>query len=404
MATPASLVAFTWLAVTRVPGGLALGTLLVVGAVARSAVSLGAGAITDRSSPTRVMLLCDIARVGIMLGIVAADELAAAPMLWFFGLQAAYGVVDTFFFSGLAVAVARLVPRGQLEAANGLHRATQSLAGIAGSALGGLAVAAFGPIPVLAGCGVLFGVAATALIPVGLAGLRDRAAGARGRQRPIELWRDAHDSLMTSLRDPLIRGVIGLIALIDFAFYGPYYVSLPLIAARRYGEAAGAAALGTMRAAWSVGALAGTLGAGASGEMRRPQLVLGACGAATGIGLAALAAGAQMPLYIAVMAGLGGAMGTFNVVYIAALQRRTRAEMLGRVRGVATLAEYSLAPTSYMLAGAAGAGGAGTLLAILGAGLTVGSLGIATNMGPGATSLPEQRQGTGAEGARAGRE
>src|SRR5262245_52978119 len=61
------LIALPWLALQLTGSGLALGTVIAVAGIPRAIFMLVGGAVTDRFSPARVMLLSNIARLLLTL-------------------------------------------------------------------------------------------------------------------------------------------------------------------------------------------------------------------------------------------------------------------------------------------------------------------------------------------------
>ena len=96
----------------------------------------------------------------------------------------------------------------------------------------------------------------------------------------------------------------------------------------------------------------GTIVAGSLGQMRRRGRLLIWVGAAMGLGLAAIGLAPNLILVTGVIAVIGVGSGFINIALSAWLQRRSEAEMIGRVMSLVVFASVGLSPVSYTLAGA----------------------------------------------------
>jgi len=88
-------------------------------------------------------------------------------------VAAAYGLLMMVTLAGFPALIPLLVPATQLGQANALEGASYGLASLAGAAMGGLAVATVGPVPVVA-----FDAASYLVLAVALAARR----ACRGRR------------------------------------------------------------------------------------------------------------------------------------------------------------------------------------------------------------------------------
>jgi MFS family permease len=150
-------------------------------------------------------------------------------------------------------------------------------------------------------------------------------------------------------RDPVLRAVLMIVTMINFLLAGPLSVGLPALAHARFVE--GAAALGSMFAAFGGGMLLGTLGGGALMEPRgRGWLLFGIIGV-IGAGLALLGMVGSAALAAVVLAIMGVANGFGYVLMLTWLHKRTEATMLGRVMSLVLFAGWVLAPPSQLVAG-----------------------------------------------------
>jgi hypothetical protein len=149
--------------------------------------------------------------------------------------------------------------------------------------------------------------------------------------------------------DAGLRAVLLVVAAINFATTASMMVGLPVLAHQRFAQ--GAAALGSLLAAWGVGSTIGVVWAG----LRRmpahfgPLVIVTVAWIGVSVGLVGLAPTLPLALAAAAVGGLAdGAINTYGLVW---LQRRTEEAVRGRVMSLVMMASVGLAPVSLALGG-----------------------------------------------------
>src|SRR5215468_7199876 len=90
------LVALPWLILQLTGSGVALGAILMAAAIPRAVLMLMGGAVTDRTSPRKVMIATASART-LFVGAIAALIYFHVLQLWHLYLLAlGFGVADAF--------------------------------------------------------------------------------------------------------------------------------------------------------------------------------------------------------------------------------------------------------------------------------------------------------------------
>lgn len=340
-------IALSWLTLKLTGSGLALGSVLMVASVPRAAFMLVGGALTDRVSPRAVMLASNALRA-LLVAVLAALIAVDGARLWhLYLIAAAFGVVGAFFHPAFMTMTPRLVGKQQLEAGNALMRGSAQLSVLLGPAPAGALIALVGVAAAFAVDAATF-VFAAAMIWLMAAGRAPAAlaADSGGRQG---LLRAIAAGFRYAWADPAVRAALLLVAVIDFAFVGPFNVGVVSLAEGRF--AGGAVALGLMLSAWGAGALLGTLVAGLT-RPRRRGLLLAAVAAVIGLGLALLGLAPSVVVAAALIGGMGFGSGLINVAAPSWLQARTDPAYLGRVMSLVSFASLGLAPVSFAVAGA----------------------------------------------------
>lgn len=274
--------------------------------------------------------------------------LGGARLWQLYVIAAAFGVVDAFFHPAFMAMTPRLLSKDQLEAGNALMRGSAMLSTLLGPAPAGALIAAAGMATAFAVDTLSFAFSAVMLWLMRGGTVVRSAADEAGQG-----WRTVLPAVRAGLayawQDPAVRAALIIVAMIDFAFVGPFNVGVATLAESRF--AGGSAALGAMLSAWGGGALLGTLVAGLL-RPRRRGLIIAATTAVVGTGLMLLGVAPTTPVACALIAAMGLGSGPINVIAASWLQARTEAEYLGRIMSLVSFASLGLAPVSYALAGA----------------------------------------------------
>jgi hypothetical protein len=245
-----------------------------------------------------------------------------------------------------------LVEDEHLEAGNSLTRGSQMLSVLIGPAPAGLLVSTVG-IP--AAFAVDAGTFLVATITLWMMRPHQLAAPVEPQALQLQasessIIKDLVAGIRYAWKDPILRALLLIIAGVDFAFMGPINVGLATMAERRFlGEAT---AFGVMLSGFGGGALIGTIIAGSLGQLRRRGRLMIWTGAVMGLGLAAIGRAPNLILVTGIIGIIGMGSGFINIALSAWLQRRSEAEMLGRVMSLVVFASVGLSPISYTLAGA----------------------------------------------------
>ena len=370
------VVALSWLTLQITGSGMALGTVLMVGAIPRAIFMLFGGALSDMLSPRRIMIASNLLR-SVVVGMVALIVYLGTAELWhLYVFSVIFGIVDSFFHPALNSIIPKVVERDSLESGNAILRGTHELTYLIGSAPAGILISA-------AGMELAFGIDSVAFIlsAICLYNMSEikgkiplSADELHISPKPLKLkgiMADLREGIKYAWGKPAFRALILAIAVIDFAFSGPLDVGLAWLADNRF--AGGATAFGTILSAFGGGALVGTIISGTV-KIRRRGLVLAVTGSFLGIGLGlyGIIGSVMGAAILSVVMGIG--VGIFNIVLISWFQKETPSRMVGRVMSLLSFASVGMMPISFALSGMLvdvyapsmfGAAGGMTLLACL---------------------------------------
>ncbi len=122
-----------------------------------------AGPLVDRVNRRQLMILCDIGRTLLYAAIPLGWWLLGPQMWMIYVVTALGGMLGNIFSVGYITAVANLVDKSQITAANGRLQTTGALAFIVGPMLAGLVSALFGPVTAIGIDAASFAVSALTL-------------------------------------------------------------------------------------------------------------------------------------------------------------------------------------------------------------------------------------------------
>jgi len=318
-----------------------LGLILFAAAVPRVVFMLLGGVVADRVDRGRLMVLAEVL-AGLAQLVAGALLLTGTATV---GLLCALAVVNGTAFSLFYPAYAGLVPSlvadpADLQSVNALLRLSTNIAGILGTALGGLLVATLGAGLALVVDSLTFFLSAGLIWALG-----ERARGRGG----------ASGSAIADLRDGWreftarrwVWGVVLLFSLMNIGFSSALGVVGPVRSLESWD---GPATWALLLACFSAGTVAGVV---LAIRLRpgRPLLLAMAIAPVMALPVVAMAP----PLPVVVVAVLAFAAGVssdvFEVLWITALQNNIPAESLSRVSSYDYLGSLAFVPIGLAVSG-----------------------------------------------------
>jgi MFS family permease len=363
------LVAMAWQVYSVWNAPAALSAVGIAMTVPTIVCLLPGGVVSDRMSRRAIMLAADAVRA-VAIAILAALSLSGRIQIWeIAGLAMVYGAGTAFFTPAFEALVPDILPAADLPAANSLDQFVRPIAlRLAGPAVGGWIIAAFGP-------GVAFAADAASFAAAGAAVLAMRSAP-RHVPEGLSIVADIRSGLAFIRRRTWIWGTLVSAAFAYLLFLGPTEVLLPYIVKNSLHGSAGM--LGVVFAAGGIGSIGAAVLMGQRDQPRRQVTFIYvvwtlATLAVAGYGLAT----ATWQLVVACL--VFNALETAGTIVWATLkQRHVPASMLGRVSSLDWLISIGLLPLSFALTApvteligaratliGAGVGGAAVTLAAL---------------------------------------
>jgi MFS family permease len=337
------LVALPWLILQLTGSGAVLGAIMMVQAIPRAALMLIGGAVTDRVSPRKIMILTAAARTLLVATLAAFVWTHHVEVSQLYVLSFFFGVADAFAAPAAQTLLPSLVAPAQLPAANALSQGTQQIAMLAVPAPAGIMIAAFGVASAFSIDAVSFLFIIAALLM-----LRDppRVESAVPRSNLVH-------SILEGLRyvknDVALRTLLLVASVLNFCIAGPLSVGLAFLAKSEFGSPT---AYGLLMSSVAAGSLVGLLLAAARQQRKRGWLLL-VVSVVVGICTASIGLLGQLWSLLPILFLMSASAGFLNVHLLAWFQQRVDRAMLGRVMSVLMFASLGLMPLSLAAAGVA---------------------------------------------------
>jgi hypothetical protein len=327
------------------------------------------GSVADRVDRRRQMVVADGVRLLAVAGMGVLAVTGSVEVWHLVLLALLFGIGEAFFSPAFTALIPQLVPPAHLVQANALQQVVRpAMFRLAGPALGGLLVAAFG-------AGTAFLVdAGTFLVAIGCV-LAIRARPELVDRALEEAHGGVREGLAWARREPWFWVTLTMCALSIMLTVGPQEVLLPYVVRNDLG--AGAGSFGLVLAAGGVGGAVGGLLMSRAGMPARPLRFMYMSWAVSVLTLAGYAVATAVWQLAALTFVFGAGISFGMVVWATLMQTRVPAGMLGRVSALDWAVSIGLSPASFALTGpaAALAGTDATLLAsgLVGAAVTLGA-------------------------------
>lgn len=353
-----TLIALPWLVLKMTGDTLVLGTVLALIGVPRALFMLIGGAMADRHSPKRVLMLTKYINT-FLLGALALLVLSNSLNIWMlYGLSLAIGLATAFSIPSGTSILPHIVTTEQLQGANSVLMGLRQITMFAGPLLagllivlgsdkgGGLAANRLG-----LGAAFLFDALSFIVSALTLAKVTVRwiAAAATPENRP-HLVKSAAENLRYCWSDVELRTCFLYWAAIALFISGPIQVAMPVLANTLN---LGAAAFGILMGAHGAGTLIGMAISGVKPNIRFRNLGTTILLVDAGIGILIASMGLISTTWsgAAILLVIGTLGGFVQVAVFTWMQRRVPAFRMGRTMSLFMFIFMGIAPVSAAITG-----------------------------------------------------
>lgn len=353
-----TLVALPWLVLKLTGNPAALGLVLAAMALPRALFMLIGGAVVDRMSPRRVLLVSRAVNAAF-IALLAVLVMAGMIQMWLvYAVALGVGVSTAFVYPAGTSIMPQLVERNQLQGANAVFMGMRQLCTFVGPALAGFVIAGgsrFAPTALkdATGMGWAFTIDAVSFI-FSLASLWMVRIHTDYHPPKKEggVLADVFKGLQSVWQDVPLRAFILYVSAVSVFVGGPIQVGLPVLANSRLDL--GAASLGILMTANGGGIIVGSMLSGVGSRLVRGRLGIMVLSIDFAVGLAVLLfTQVHTTLAGALLLGLTGLLGGIAQISVFTwIQQRVPQAMLGRTMSVVMLTFLGLGPLSAAAAGA----------------------------------------------------
>ena len=338
---------------------LALSVVAAASAIGLLACAIPGGIVADRVSRRLVIRVVQASNVVAISSVVLVSFLGSVTIAHLTVVAFVLGAGAGFFFPAYSALLPRILPPGQLLAANGLEGAIRpALQQAAGPAAAGMLVAAvMAPAHATVAVAAAYVLALVLLTFVRPEPAASPAAGSDGTepaggtalQVSRGALRDLADAVAFTVRTRWLLWTLLFATVWVLVVLGPEEVLLPFLTRDRIG--ADPRWFGFLLAVYGIGGVAGSL---VVSSMRLPRRYLTAMTLVWGVSTLPYIVLGVTDVYAVMLAcvfamGFGFSYG--NVIWGTLLQRRVPTHMLGRVSSLDFFVSLALMPVSMALAG-----------------------------------------------------
>jgi MFS family permease len=332
-------VALPWLVLQQTGSAVAMGAIMMAGAIPRALLMLMGGAVSDRMSARKIMMVTATART-ICVTVIGVLVWLRILRTWeLYALAVAFGVADAFAVPAQTAYMPSLVKREQLVAASSVSQSTAQMTTIVGPVPAGFVIKTLGV------AWAFFVDAISFLFIIGaLWKLPDPPRSQTARKAMLH---SIAEGIAHVGKDVPLRSLMLLVTIMNFCIAGPVSIGLTYLTKTRFGSPA---VYGIVISAIAAGSLLGALLAGAWKIRQRGVMIL-LVSLVLGVCLGSIGLLGKVWSIAAVLLIMGAAAGMVNVHIGAWIMQRIDVAVRGRVASVLMLASYGITPISLAVAG-----------------------------------------------------
>jgi len=332
-------VALPWLVLQQTGSAVAMGAIMMAGAVPRALLMLMGGAVSDRMSARKIMMVTATARTVCVTVIGVLVWLRILRIWELYALAVAFGVADAFAVPAQRAYMPSLLEREQLVAASSVSQSTAQMTTIVGPVPAGFVIKTLGVAWAffVDAISFLFIIAALWKLP-------DPPKSQTARKAMLH---SIVEGIVYVGKDVPLRSLMLLVTILNFCIAGPVSIGLAYLTKTRFGSPA---VYGIVISAVAAGSLLGALLAGVWKIRQRGVMIL-LISLALGVCLGSIGLLGKVWSIASVLLIMGAAAGLVNIHIGAWIMQRIDVAVRGRVASVLMLASFGITPISLAVAG-----------------------------------------------------
>jgi len=333
------LVALPWLVLQQTGSAVAMGAIMMAGAIPRALLMLMGGAVSDRMSARKIMMATATART-ICVAVIGVLVWLRILRTWeLYALAFAFGVADAFAVPAQTAYMPSLLKRAQLVAARSVSQSTAQMTTIVGPVPAGFVIKTLG-----VAWAFLVDAISFLFIIGALWKLPDPPKSQTARKAMLH---SIVEGIAYVGKDVPLRSLMLLVTILNFCIAGPVSIGLAYLTKTRFGSPA---VYGIVISAVAAGSLLGALLAGVWKIRQRGMMIL-LVSLALGVCLGSIGLLGKVWSIASVLLIMGAAAGMANIHIGAWIMQRIDVAVRGRVASVLMLASFGITPISLAVAG-----------------------------------------------------
>jgi MFS family permease len=332
-------VALPWLVLQQTGSAVAMGSIMMAGAIPRALLMLMGGAVSDRLSVRKIMISTATART-ICVTVIGVLVWLRVLRIWeLYVLAVSFGVADAFAAPAQSAYMPSLLKREQLVAASSVSQSTAQMTTMLGPVPAGFVIQALGV------AWAFFLDAISFLFIIGALWKLPDPPKSQTARKPM--LHSIKEGIIYVGKDVPLRSLMLLVMILNFCVAGPVPIGLAYLTKTKFGSPAD---YGIVISAIAAGSLLGALLAGVWKIRRRGMMIL-LVSLALGVCLGSIGLLGKVWSIAGVLLIMGGAAGTVNVHIGAWAMQRIDVAVRGRVASVLMLGSVGITPISLAVAG-----------------------------------------------------
>jgi MFS family permease len=332
-------VALPWLVLLQTGSAVAMGAIMMAGAIPRALLMLVGGAVSDRMSARKIMIVTAAART-LCITVIGLLVWLRILRIWeLYALAFAFGVADAFAIPAQTAYMPSLVKREQMVAASSVSRSTAQMTTIVGPVPAGFVIKTLGVAWAFVVDAISF------LFIIGALWKLPDPPGSQTARKPM--LHSIAEGIAYVGKDVPLRSLMLLALVLNFCIAGPISIGLAYLTKTTFGSPA---VYGIVISAVAGGCLLGALLAGVWKIRRRGAMILLAS-LALGVCLGSIGLLGKVWSIAGVLLVMGVAAGMINIHIGAWIMQRIDVAVRGRVASVLMLASFGITPVSLAVAG-----------------------------------------------------
>ena len=334
------LFAEQWYIITVLNKEGALGVVMMVTMIPRVLFMTIGGVWADRYKRSRIMLVSSLVRCILVVLMILFLQMSLLELWPLIGFALLFGVVDAFFSPANTSLLPTLVSKDVLTRSNSFIQSSNQIAMFSGPMIGGF-VLTVGSFSLLFSIIAIFLVLTFAFSFL----IKEEENVHAISQKKVSTKEELKEGFIYVWKMPFLKNMLLILIIINFFFFGPLLMGIPLIAdGVIHGEALD---LSFLQSSYQGGMLTGAIIVGILNLRKKRGLIILVMITVLGILLSLLGQIGFLWQGMVLLSMMGVLSSIINVSLISTIQEQSEENKIGRVMSLVSASSNGLVPLSY---------------------------------------------------------